>query len=106
MNDIEDTSLKTAAGGRGIEHRLVPLRLTEQDAVLLREISPIIDRRIEGIVDAFYNYLLDYEDTKGILQTESSVQRFKSTLRNYLEAALNCTLDRNYFEKRVNIGQN
>lgn len=104
MGDAKNVGPGGSTGRREAERRLAPLRLIEQDATLLREILPVIGERIDDIVDAFYHHLLDYEETRGILQVESAVRKLKSTLRNYLEATFNCTLERNYFEKRAGIG--
>lgn len=105
MPDVKSSWPEFSVDEKGVERRFVPMRLTEQDAALLQEVFPVIKGHVDDIVDAFYCQLLDYEDTKGVFRTKSTVRRLKSSLRNYLKAVLNCTLDRGYFKGRVNIAQ-
>ncbi len=105
MNDVKDTSSKAAAEDKNTERRIVALRLTEDDAALLREALPLINSNLDGIVEAFCRHLLDYADTKGTLRSTSSVKKLEDTLRNYLKATFNCKLDRGYFGVRVNIAE-
>jgi PAS domain S-box-containing protein len=88
-----------------VELRLRYLHLAKRDVDALQKVFPIIEEEIDDIVDAFYRHLLDFEETRSILQTESTVQRLKGTLKTYLRTAFSCTLDRDYFEGRFKIGQ-
>ncbi|MCP4364556.1 MAG: diguanylate cyclase [Planctomycetes bacterium] len=105
MNDIEDTSSKAAAEDKNTERRIVALRLTEDDAALLRGALPLINGNLDGIVDAFCGHLLNYSDTRNTLRSRSRLEKLKQGLKNYLEETFDCRLDRDYFRGRANIAE-
>lgn len=91
--------------GEEVELRLKYLNLTEADRALLQEAFPKIEERIDDVVNDFYSHLLDFKETRALLQKESTVKRLKGTLKDYLRTAFNCTMDTEYFERRFRIGQ-
>ncbi len=105
MNDVKDTSSKAAAEDKNTERRIVALRLTEDDAALLRGALPLINGNLDGIVDAFCGYLLNYPDTRNTLRSRSRLEKLREGLKNYLEETFDCKLDRGYFGVRVNIAE-
>ncbi len=105
MNDVKDTSSKAAAEDKNTERRIVALRLTEDDAALLRGALPLINGNLDGTVDAFCGHLLNYPDTRNTLRSRSRLEKLREGLKNYLEETFDCKLDRGYFGVRVNIAE-
>ncbi|MGR3296034.1 MAG: protoglobin domain-containing protein [Candidatus Bathyanammoxibius sp.] len=81
------------------------LRLTEDDAALLRGALPLINGNLDGIVDAFCGHLLNYSDTRNTLRSRSRLEQLREGLKNYLEETFDCKLDRDYFGVWVNIAE-
>ena len=104
-NDVKDTSSKAAAEDKNTERRIVALRLSEDDAALLRGALPLINGNLDGIVDAFCGHLLNYPDTRNTLRSRSRLEKLREGLKNYLEETFDCKLDRGYFGVRVNIAE-
>jgi diguanylate cyclase (GGDEF)-like protein/PAS domain S-box-containing protein len=105
MNDVKDTSSKAAAEDKNTEHRIVALRLSEDDAALLRGALPLINDNLDGIVDAFCGHLLNYPDTRNTLRSRSRLEQLREGLKKYLEETFDCKLDKGYFGVRVNIAE-
>ncbi|HHT9135302.1 MAG TPA: diguanylate cyclase [Candidatus Avalokitesvara rifleensis] len=105
MSDMKSGTPEVLVDANEVALRLRYLDLTEQDRALLQEVFPKIEKRIDDVVNDFYSHLLDFDETKALLQEKSTVQRLKGTLKGYLRTAFNCTMDMEYFESRFKIGQ-
>lgn len=75
------------------------------DAAILRELQPLIERHADEIVDLFYaNVEKQPELMEMIERANSNVTRLKKTQRNYLVEMFCGSYDATYFEHRLKIG--
>ncbi|MGB5704873.1 MAG: HAMP domain-containing sensor histidine kinase [Polyangiales bacterium] len=59
----------------------------------------------QGIVDRFYEAILEDPGARAVLKNESQVRRLKVSLRDWLEGLFTGPYDEQYFEKRARIGR-
>ncbi len=84
--------------------RLAYLDFSARDAALLRELDAVFLPHLDGIAEAFYQYLLGFEATRHALKDEATVGRLKETQKAYLRQSLQGPYDAAYFERRWRIG--
>ena len=84
--------------------RLAFLDFTQQDAERLRELHPFAERHVTEIVDAFYEYLLQFEATRVLLADDAIIQHLKHTQREYFLSLTSGEYGAAYFEGRLRVG--
>lgn len=84
--------------------RLAFLELTPDDTARLRELHPFAQRHVAQIVDAFYEHLLKFETTRGILGDAQTIQRLKEKQRQYFLSLTSGEYGEAYFEGRLRVG--
>ncbi len=92
--------------GREIEWRKEFTGFDDDDRRRLREIEPVVEPAIDGTVDAFYDTLESYDETREIFgRSSKSVDQLKQTQRQYLEGLFDGQYGRSHFENRARIGK-
>jgi PAS domain S-box-containing protein len=77
---------------------------TDEDSARLRALLPLIEPRLSGVIDLFYDAILRSPGARAVLQDEAQVERLKKTLVVWLRELFAGPHDDAYFERRVRIG--
>lgn len=85
--------------------RMKFLRFENKDQELLKDLSELFTRHADEIVDAFYNHLLKFENTRSLLTNEEVSTRLKALQKEYLLSLVRGIYDQDYYESRLNIGR-
>ena len=81
------------------------LLLTEEDEQQLKLLQPLMERHVDDLVEAFYQHLLGFGDTRHLLTDELITTRLKDAQKRYLRSLVSGPYDEGYRESRVKIGQ-
>ncbi|MCH7685190.1 MAG: hypothetical protein IH899_00665 [Planctomycetes bacterium] len=79
--------------------------LDEDDAARLRSLTQDFTASAEEFVDAFYDHLLRFEETRRLLADPELVKRLKETQREHLETLLEARWDEAFVDRRHRVGQ-
>lgn len=86
--------------------RLKINRITDEDRRLLQELSPLLSKHMEKIVDEFYDHLNRFPDAVAVItQAGSSIGKLKKTNPHYFAELLKGDFGPGYFESRLRIGK-
>ncbi len=85
--------------------RLEYLRWSKQDEERLRELRPEVEAHGDALVEAFYEHLLAFDETRKLIQDSFVRERLKQSQHRYLLSLLPPTLDADYLEERSRIGK-
>ncbi|MEZ0317592.1 MAG: protoglobin domain-containing protein, partial [Methylophilaceae bacterium] len=80
------------------------VRLTLDDITLLRELLPIFEVEVDGIVEQFYEHMLRHPEAQKFFNDEAMLRRVKASQRGYLLELFQGDFGEDYFEKRLQIG--
>ncbi|UHA71701.1 globin-coupled sensor protein [Paenibacillus sp. 481] len=81
------------------------IALTELDLTLLQKLKPVLIPHMDELTEVFYKTVLSIEHLKDIIETNSSIDRLKITLRNHIEEMFDGVIDEAYVQKRVKIAE-
>jgi PAS domain S-box-containing protein len=87
------------------ELRLSFLGFTDRDAALLRALRPLFEKHLGAIEEAFYQHLLRFPETAGLLSDHTTLERLKKLQRDYLLRFTEGKFDETYFADRLRVGQ-
>jgi signal transduction histidine kinase len=85
--------------------RMKFLRFESKDQQLLKDLSDLVSEHADEIVDAFYNHLLKFEDTRALLTSPETTGHLKSVQKEYLLSLVRGVYDEEYYESRLRIGK-
>lgn len=85
--------------------QLEMLRLTEEDLKYIKYMYPHVESNIIPIIDSFYNALAIEPSLQGIIDSNSSTERLKVTLRKHILEMFEGVIDNSYLEKRIRIAK-
>jgi signal transduction histidine kinase len=85
--------------------RMKFLRFDAKDQQLLKDLQELFAEHADEIVDAFYNHLLKFEDTRALLTSEEMRNRLKTLQKEYLLSLVRGEYDEAYYESRLRIGR-
>ncbi len=88
-----------------LEERLAFLSLTDMDRALLAELAPLLDRHADRFVSSFYRHLLSFDWTRAMLRDPAVKDRLLAKQREYLLSLAAPSLDEQYVEERLHIGE-
>lgn len=88
-----------------IDDRLSFLGFADGDGRLLAELAPLLERHADRLVSAFYRHLLSFEQTRALLADPAVKTRLLEKQRSYLLSLAGPTIDEDYVEDRLRIGQ-
>lgn len=81
------------------------LLLSEDDEASLKLLQPVMDRYVDELVQAFYNHLLGFKETRRLLTDELITTRLKDAQKGYLLSLVSGPYDERYRESRLKIGR-
>ncbi len=84
--------------------RLEFLGFGPEDEKNLAEIRRFALAHVDEIVDAFYEHLWKFEETRSVFRDEAQVIRLKGLQRQYFLRMTEGRLDADYFESRLRVG--
>src|SRR4029453_4659654 len=85
--------------------RLPYFGLGPADRQALRDLAPLARRTLDGIVAEFYEHLLRFPELAALLRAEPGrLERLKETQRAYFLELTEGSLDEEYFESRLRVG--
>ena len=88
-----------------IDDRLSFLGFTDSERRLLVELAPLLERHADRLVSAFYRHLLSFDATRTLLVDPAVKARLLAKQRSYLLSLAGPTIDEDYVEERLRIGQ-
>lgn len=90
---------------RAIVERKKLLEFTPEDEKILKELQPLIEKNAPGIIDDFYGHVLKLDFSKAFLSDPDVVKRLKEFWKDYLAQIFSGDYDKDYFGRRLAIGQ-
>ncbi|WP_245411550.1 globin-coupled sensor protein [Alkalicoccus urumqiensis] len=84
------------------------MTMTKFDEAALRELvklQPLIEENIVHLIDFFYANLEEKPHLMEIIETNSSVERLKKTLRRHIVEMFDGTIDSTFLQKRIRIAE-
>ncbi|MEK5478085.1 globin-coupled sensor protein [Paenibacillus sp. FSL R5-0407] len=92
-------------GQTEINEQLRMIDFHEGDIQLLHHMRPMISRKIDWIVDSFYQSVLDVSKLEEIIKEHSTVEKLKETLREHLLDMFSGNVDQAFIMKRLKIAK-
>jgi signal transduction histidine kinase len=86
------------------QRRLAFLDITAQDEANLAAVREFARAHVDEIVDAFYEHLERFAETRQLLGSHGPVGRLKQLQRSYFLRLLEGRFDEAYFESRLRVG--
>ncbi|MEO3945484.1 globin-coupled sensor protein [Gorillibacterium sp. CAU 1737] len=86
-----------------IVQRLDMINLTDADMAVLKRVKPLMEPRLQAIIDDYYGALMKVSRLKKIIQIHSTVDRLKGTMRRHLQEILDGQINPAFMEKRLRI---
>jgi signal transduction histidine kinase len=78
----------------------------ERDADNLRHLAPVVAPHLPGLVDRFYDRILNHPGAKSVLtEGEAQIQRFRGYFQDWLRSLFGGEYDESYIAKRMSIGR-
>lgn len=102
-NDAETGVVIDMGGNLDLQSQLDMIDLTVDDLVLVKELQPLVVERIDDIVDAFYESVLNVGKLADIIQKHSSIDRLRETLARHLIELFDGKIDEAFIAKRMRI---
>lgn len=88
-----------------IGEQLRMIHFGEKDILTLRLMQPLVERRIDGIVDVFYQSILEVSKLEEMIRSHSTIERLKLTLKRHLLEMFSSDLNDEFVEKRLQIAK-
>ncbi|MFP7493918.1 globin-coupled sensor protein [Terribacillus saccharophilus] len=79
------------------------IHLTEEDLGILTGLQALVCQEIENIVSRFYQNITNQDNLLAIIESNSSVDRLKQTLKRHIQEMFDGEVDADYVEKRKRI---
>jgi heam-based aerotactic trancducer len=86
-----------------LKKQLDMIHLTKEDLRILTELEPVICQKIDRIVSSFYQNIMNQDNLLHIIESNSTVERLKGTLKQHIQEMFNGRVDHDYIEKRKRI---
>lgn len=91
--------------GSDLEKQLQLLDLSEEDFALAQALKPYVQEDNKKIIDGFYDNLYKNPDLVHIIETNSTVDRLKKTLRRHIVEMFTGEINEEFIERRKKIAQ-
>lgn len=88
-----------------INDKLNMIQLNEEHLSHVICVQPIVVIHIDKLVEQFYKTVLQVQELRTIIETHSSVEQLRKTLREHLIELFEGVLDREFFEKRIRVAK-
>ncbi|SDC56771.1 heam-based aerotactic trancducer [Terribacillus halophilus] len=86
-----------------LRKQLDMIHLTAEDLRILINMQPLVYQEIDSIVSRFYQNITNQDNLLAIIESNSSVDRLKQTLKRHIEEMFDGKVDGDYVEKRKRI---
>jgi len=96
---------KIKVSEKRITSKLSMIGLTNEDLQIITNMQPIIEGHIDQLVNDFYETILEVEELKQIIDTYSSVEKLRSTLKMHLVEMFSANIDEEFIEKRSRVAK-
>ncbi len=87
-----------------LERRKRFLQFSERDVATLTRIHEVAARYADAVIDAFYDHLLAFDETRAFLQDPHTLQRVKNLQKEYFLRLTQGNYDATYARNRVAVG--
>ncbi|WP_272492769.1 MULTISPECIES: globin-coupled sensor protein [Peribacillus] len=88
-----------------VKMQVTIIDLTEFDLKLIHAFREAIEPQLEGVVDAFYQTILQVPDLKGIITEHSTVGKLRKTLITHMLSLFNGVIDDEFVELRTKVAK-
>ena len=85
--------------------QLAMIDLTERDLKLIHAFQPIVELHIDELVDSFYDTILKVEELKSIIQSHSTIDRLRTTLKTHMIELFSGKIDKGFLEVRLRVAK-
>ncbi len=89
---------------REVEERKRFFLFSKRDEELLRRLGEVLDGHSDEIIDAFYEHLLSFPETKAFFPDEATMERVKALQKNYFIRSTKGNYDSQYFNNVLRTG--
>ncbi|SHH79950.1 globin-coupled sensor protein [Virgibacillus chiguensis] len=89
--------------GNDVAKQIQMIGLTISDLSIIRQLKPYVIQNIHEIVERFYDNLAMEPSLMQIINTHSSIEKLKQTLKRHICEMFDGVINPTYFEKRVRI---
>lgn len=103
--DYGEATMMMAVGQSEIGEQLRMINFGDKDISILREMRPLVEKRIDWIVNLFYQSVLDVPKLEDIIRSHSTIERLKLTLKQHLLEMFTSDIDDEFIEKRLRIAK-
>ncbi|WML38182.1 globin-coupled sensor protein [Neobacillus sp. OS1-2] len=88
-----------------INEKLNMIQLNEEHLSHVICVQPIVELHIEELVEEFYKTVLQVQELREIIESHSTVNRLRQTLRVHLIELFEGRLNHEFFEKRIRVAK-
>ncbi|OLN22528.1 hypothetical protein BTO30_09495 [Domibacillus antri] len=89
--------------GSELTSQIEMIGLTKRDLAIVHSMKPIMEQRINDIIETFYANITMQPGLLHIIESNSSVDRLKQTLRGHIEELFNGNINEEFLQKRYRI---
>ena len=87
-----------------IEYRKLLFSLTDEDCKLLKACKPVVEARIDPLIDRFYARQAVVPEIAALLEDANTLERLRAALRNYVLDLFSGIYDLEYAKHRIRVG--
>nr|WP_066399254.1 globin-coupled sensor protein [Cytobacillus eiseniae] len=88
-----------------VQEKLSMIQLKEEDLRIISNIKPLVEKHIDWLVDEFYSSILQVKELQHIINTYSTIDRLRKTLRSHLIDLFDGKIDTSFYEKRIKVAK-
>lgn len=78
---------------------------TNEDAKLLKELRPLAESFVDKVVEELYAQFMKFDETRVLLKDKETINRLKTTQKEYFLGLTSGKYGREYLENRIHIGR-
>ncbi len=102
--DIEELKKLAGIDEKDIERRKSYFLISGRDEELLRRLGEVLDKHADEVIDAFYEHILGFEETRKFFPDAAAIERVKVRQKEYFKRLTKGDYNLEYFEGRMHIG--
>ncbi|MEX3623794.1 protoglobin domain-containing protein [Viridibacillus arvi] len=88
---------------KDIQRQIKMIGLTIKDLDNINSVKPFVDKEMDTIIEIFYNTLVEEPSLVNIINSNSSIERLKGTLRKHISEMFDGVINQEYVRKRYKI---
>lgn len=105
LRKAKDENVYIGISNAEIKKQMEMISLDTNNLKLIKALQPIVKENIHAIIDSFYDRMLTIEELKQIVEKYTTVDRLKTTLRDYLIEMFNGTINDAFIESRKKVAK-